>query len=166
VSRAKADMTSVATAVESYEIDNNDYPGPDIWLISAADGDAYWYTPNSLTTPISYIASDTFSDPFRSEDYSRSGSAGEYYTRYRYINYNEDANEVGFITGALRYGKWRLSSGGPDNTATYNGNITGGFGDYVEPYDPSNGTVSNGDIVRDQSVGIDDREFDTTVGTE
>jgi type II secretion system protein G len=66
VSRAKADMRSVATGLETYYVDNNDYPmcnrytsggsGPEL-------GRKNFHIPNSLTTPISYITSYPM-DPF------------------------------------------------------------------------------------------------------
>jgi hypothetical protein len=49
------------------------------------------------------------------------------------------------------YGKWRLSSGGPDATA---GPFpqSNSFVRVFIAYDPTNGTVSAGDIVRSQRL--------------
>ncbi len=94
-----------------------------------------------------------------------------YWRRYRYVNYPANIAQWGglgplypgwrpttasvddFRLGMSKYGSWKLSSAGPDRTASA-GFITD---DLV--YDPSNGTISTGDIVRSQ------KESDVTKGT-
>ena len=158
VSRAKAELRTLTTALESYNIDNNVYPDdidPALWP---------WYLPSVVSTPIAYISSGLLNDPFRLG--STSAIPGTPGTRYRYINYDAELNghytavaEANFphggatasiLTGIEKYGIWRLTSAGPDKTATYDDTPGHGFASGIQVYDPSNGTVSNGDIVRSQ----------------
>ena len=71
VSRCKADMRSLATALESYRIDSTNYPPmfDTGWLNAVWPTDAsppfHSRIPNYLTTPIAYITSlphDPFND--------------------------------------------------------------------------------------------------------
>ena len=55
-----------------------------------------------------------------------------------------------FEEGAIKYGEWKLNSAGPDRTASYLGGTDVNFIMDEIIYDPSNGTVSSGDIVRCQ----------------
>ncbi len=80
VSRAKADIRSLATALESYAVDNNNFP-PDI---TTTDGRTigpgwYWYISHRLTSPVAYITNTMLIDPFRDR---RSTLPPEYW-RYR-----------------------------------------------------------------------------------
>lgn len=69
-SRAKADMRTIATALESYAVDNNDYP-PNAGVPTdgalatlAAPGSTLGFTPPQITTPIAYLTSLP-EDPFK-----------------------------------------------------------------------------------------------------
>lgn len=72
VSQVKADQRSLATAIESYYIDNNMYPCPR-WV----DGEPL--LPSALTTPVSYISS-VYTDPFKSR--KNVGGWGDVLIRY------------------------------------------------------------------------------------
>ncbi|MFH0793340.1 MAG: hypothetical protein V2A74_04840, partial [bacterium] len=120
VSRAKADMRSLATAVESYYVDNNAYP-PDASLL--------WQG------AVKYL-SDELVDPF--------AAGGEYYGRPA-LKYEvgEKAFDKALRAGIVRPEQrsssfWMTYSVGPD------GRDDGG--EII--YDPTNGTVSVGDVVR------------------
>ena len=67
VSRVKADLRTVATAVESYYIDYNSYPEsvPVPIVVSGTRDSAYSYLPNTITTPISYISNNRDGQPVR-----------------------------------------------------------------------------------------------------
>jgi general secretion pathway protein G len=160
VSRVKADMRSLATAIESYYVDYNKCPydgytagGPGI------EGFGYWYLGPSVTTPIAYMTSVNFSDPFR--DAVGAGLA----ERLRYINTHSTWSTMwGFATGRTsdsiyledmvqEVGMWRLNSAGPDKT--YGPGAWVGVSDYPAnplPYDPTNGTISDGDVQRTQNA--------------
>ena len=159
VARAKAEMQTVNTALESYMVDNNDYPNDH-------ENGWPWYLTRQLTTPISYIKSTQLDDPFRAHLNWPPPHLGR---RYRYVNYDaniesalgqnwgnlpgpnySDPNWRGsgivgpFITGREQFGKWKMSSAGPDQNA----NVS--FITVELIYDPSNGTISEGDIIRSQ----------------
>ena len=121
-----------------------------------------WYLTVQLTTPISYLTSTNLLDPFR-ESYTR--TYHPYWRRYRYINYpaNRDnwgglgPNWIGWrpvvaesdiLAGMDKYGLWKLSSAGPDRFISYDSDH--GFFSNEPVYDPTNGTVSRGDIIRSQ----------------
>lgn len=150
VTRAKADMRSITTALETYMIDNNKYPFD-------LDSRGWpWYLTDVMTTPIAYLTQQYgLEDPFRQH---LTGSN----RRLRYLNYPANrapawlpcpypgpfrTNWVGaandtVITNAMKiYGPWKLTSAGPDKTV--NANF---FGAELF-YDPTNGTISGGDIV-------------------
>lgn len=171
VSRAKADMRSLATALESYRVDYNNYvPTPNYYRFPPNQGtqtftlEARW---SYLTTPISYMTSiipDPFGDPeaagnsdwrgtppnsgnvkFATFDYSAFDIPGTFETD----NFKVDlVDTFGFPTNIM----WLIASQGPDMepglsvsdpaAGTFSGQATG------LPYDPTNGTVSPGDIIR------------------
>src|SRR3990172_10575317 len=67
VSRAQADMRSLATALESYYVDNNSYPFPrDVGNPFSYPGNGFTFEgiPEQLSTPIAYISSAVIKDPF------------------------------------------------------------------------------------------------------
>jgi prepilin-type N-terminal cleavage/methylation domain-containing protein len=167
VSRAKADIRSLATALEAYSVDNNKYP-PDITTTDGYTVGAgyYWYISNWVTSPVAYITNNLLLDPFR----DKRTTLPDVYKRFRYMNYGMYpyylANGVpgGASTAAVYlqastvFGTWRLSSSGPDASAgpwsplsswPSNGVY---FPSTVIIYDPTNGTISPGDIVRSQAM--------------
>jgi prepilin-type N-terminal cleavage/methylation domain-containing protein len=128
VSRARADMRTLATALESYATDTNHYP-PNFDYASTL------LTPDRLTTPIAYISSLPH-DPFKTDQ------TDEPLRRYDYHNVKQQVtnNVPGWPPNdLLRYGDWRFASYGP-------------MRQYLPwmPYDPTNGTVSEGNILRTQ----------------
>jgi type II secretion system protein G len=169
VSRAKNDMRSLATAMEAYKIDFNHYP-PDIFTLPAGTGNL---SPINLTSPISYITAlpkDTFpnlqtniTEPFRYD--------------YRYVAEqwkagNEPNGPVGnmFWPGATQQmwdaakgtaKIWAFASSGPDRHTNvgewylYSQEILESYIGILSMnsypgclYDATNGTISEGDIVR------------------
>jgi type II secretion system protein G len=155
VSRVKSDMRSLATAIEAYQVDNNKYPpdyNPAIQL--------YWsFLPRLLvlTTPIAYITavpedvfaaasisqSTLFDDPYRIP-YGSGPLVRPYPFDYAYrLNANGDSESLTVwerITQNPESVLWALRSVGPDLEAT----VLGWSG--VTVYDPTNGTLSRGDI--------------------
>lgn len=146
VSRAKADMRSLATALEAYAVDLNHYP-PDITYatmtavegLDASRGGYNWYVSNHITTPVAYITNSKLMDPFRDK---RGGARPEEdaqpfrilpddYLRYRYVNYGFGFSyyQLNGVTGGIStvaayqrnaefFGRWRLTSSGPDCAAS------------------------------------------------
>lgn len=181
VSRAKADMRSLATAIEAYAVDANRYPIPDdenggpITLRAARAGRAIAQAGNPeffetritrrLTTPIAYISALP-NEPFPART-AEEPNLLYHYSTYDYAFATEGAAGaeefleyfevlLGNPTPAIRY--FILSHGpdrdhdGPDHEHSSrprtpqqddHDHETGG----PALYDPTNGTVSNGDIL-------------------
>ncbi len=160
VSRVKTDLRSIATGLESYSVDNNNnYP----W-VNQVPGWAIPPGPNpgGITSPIAYMTSvpkDPFggkiqsSDPYslynQTQDYWYGTLA--YYKARAFGGPNGEAWQIrsGGINGAMA--KWGLQSKGPDLHWAHN--VTPpGVAELDSPqlyeYDPTNGTVSIGNIVR------------------
>jgi prepilin-type N-terminal cleavage/methylation domain-containing protein len=158
VARTVADMRSLATGLESYAVDNNNkYP---------FDWDSRgwpWYITDVLSTPVSYLtAGALLEDPFRAHLNPQAAR------RFRYINYpaNQQPNawlpcwtpgpfftrwggDTGmtpsvYALGVEAFGLWKITSAGPDKTANTS------FSTVELVYDPSNGTISGGDVIRSQ----------------
>lgn len=153
VSRAQADMRSLATALEAYYVDFNRYPWPFPKGSPTATN-----VPNELSTPIAYVTSASekvFFDPF---SIRLRGMYGGRYNRYGYItaNYGTSLTYYNLLLPAYKtaIGMWRLDSFGPDERS----GPPGGPSNYPNEvsYDPSNGTVSRGDIYRSQrdTIGL------------
>lgn len=157
VSRARADLRTVATGLEAYRVDANNYP--------PNDGN-FNVLPIQLTTPIAYLSSVGFYDPFRVVDLDPiRGDLIRFYTYDKIVDFDETVQDSvagvpppveaedfsGRNVGALlKYGKWRMVSYGPDRK--YSDFTKGPFPVYGADilYDPTNGTVSWGNILRTQ----------------
>lgn len=162
VSRVRNDHRTLATALESYVVDNNRYP--------LNDG-LFNVVPRELSTPIAYISSTRLVDPFSDKELDPThGELARYYTYTFVVNFEdiirhtaighappiEAVDAPGMNSGArARYGPWRLVSNGPDKTYSFMGEPAGPFNPNPLillgadiPYDPTNGTVSRGNILR------------------
>lgn len=161
-SRGYADMRSMATAIEAYKVDYNHYP---------MDYQFYQWGPGSLsdphagvplgvmTTPIAFMTTL----PFNVFKYEHGVTDGD----TKHYGYKADDRWRSIVSpgvfssypGADQNRHWVLVSPGPDQTAN-NGeyamfgqvplNATTAFagGGPGCLYDPTNGTVSAGDLVR------------------
>jgi len=178
VSRVKADMRTLATAVEAYAIDFSRAPigeqecNPANGAAMSAPFDSWDYRVHlvwrSLTTPVSYITSIP-RDPFteQSNRVKKDGSRGN----YKFFNY-EYLSRKWMGTDTDTWGSWQIcqSSGcpwffkslGPSRRATPSETIgcgvaagLAGMPDVADKvkypgsfYDPTNGTMSFGMVVR------------------
>lgn len=148
VARAKADLRSVATALEAYATDQQGYP-PDH---PREDLNGYLAAPQ-LTTPLAYITGlKQIIDPFRRDFDLVPADADEV---YRYWNVSArskaSAGDTAAANGALADGAWIASSAGPDLDDDYPA-----AGDHLYEtvsYDPTNGTRSSGDLIRSHRQG-------------
>jgi hypothetical protein len=118
ISRTKADMRTLSTAIESYNVDHGTYP--------PGNRDELRETPNMLTTPVAYITRIP-EDPFSPE----SGGKICYY---------------------LKGNDYLLYAAGPDRVIDIDPEADFDPQDRYKMidkiYDPTNGTVSKGDIIR------------------
>jgi prepilin-type N-terminal cleavage/methylation domain-containing protein len=148
VSRVMADMRTLATAIESYNTDTNHYP----WY--EAPGYPPRYNPIiyrliPLTTPTAYITSVDFRDPFLTQ---ASHAYNDGYPRY-HLNYRNHEFWQSSSQPWVKVPVWVLNSIGPDKVAN-KGLLTEMAARGLLPtgtvilYDPTNGTISTGDIPR------------------
>lgn len=171
VSRAYADMRSVATGLEAYAVDNNSYP-PIILQDGGSVIYAFLYAPYQLTSPISYISGSVLSDVFKAQTPIDPDEASilletdpAFYRRFAYGNsrfwrqivartgsgwVDSDTGEPYVGRDDRDQGAWYLSSYGPDLKYGPEPPTRGSGANALTLYDPTNGTVSAGDIVRSQ----------------
>ncbi len=165
VSRVKADMRSLATAVESYFIDNNEYH-PSVNPMTGNLWDVRIEGYHFLTSPISYITS-AFSDVFNRKEvvppgYRADGNrvliwwgtdfliespAGTNLRSNTATTYflATDFPDISDATTLVRDPLWAMLSFGPDADP----DVTDvADGPSVQMYDPTNGTLSDGDVIR------------------
>ena len=171
VSRAKADIRTAATALESYSVDHNCYPYDGYRTAGNwAPRFNYWYLPSTLSSPISYITSVQLVDPFR--QVVPTTPTDWQFNNVRYTNIDATWGlKFSDLTGRgttpsiyhnamlTEFGGWRMTCVGPDRTFGPNGwpgvSTTLPVNPYPatalpEPYDATNGTISPGDIIRSQ----------------
>lgn len=168
VSRAKNDMRSIANALEMYRTDNNDYP-LDNNFYSTLNWVGRQPKPNpmppapilylsAITTPIAYMSSIP-RNPFPLHTYNNYvGSVRDY--QYDYAATDWMYTQILFRGLPQNGAKWVLNTCGPDMVPSGGEYMLlwpktvltgGGFGSNSNPggiYDPTNGTISWGDIVR------------------
>lgn len=153
VSRAKSDLRSLGTAVEAYAVDWNKPPH----ATEETAGNP-WYDPSGsglygkwITTPIAYITNNRLQDPFV-PNLTTATPRDEHYYTYNNLQWPGEEWSSTFINF---YGAYRSCSIGPDknywnvNTPYAYGTIPPG-NNAQRPYDPTNGTVSIGNIWRSQ----------------
>lgn len=166
VAAMRNDMRVLATGLESYRVDSNAYPPrsvfPDSKVLSrAADATERVRELGRITSPIAYLTSiprDLFETVLAPPN-----------NRIDYWPYTVSdpvlANVPTLLEGIRsRGGEWALMSVGPDGTVGFNrggtsATIWGHFPPTYDPfvltyrneYDPSNGTISGGNLYRFQS---------------
>lgn len=163
VSRVKADMRTVATALEAYAVDAQRYPDTQVptAFVPTRLGEHYALVCLSkLSTPVAYVSQGLLYDVF---------AMNRPQTNYWYLGYMNlrsiiEGGDLAMIPSppgvdpqpALMSHAWGLASVGPDQVTfpnvpakyyfvmlalTDRSNL-----DYL--YDPTNGTISSGDIAR------------------
>lgn len=155
VSRSKADMRSCATALESYAVDNNHYPPPigfqppaPFTVVDPSTEASEGFLPFRLTSPVAYMSSlpaDVFEVAAQNEHpkkvafhYSeQSTDAAQPINKPTFLH--DLALQTGFASGSYSY---LMFSHGPD-LKHQDGSAENGA---AALYDPTNGTVSLGDI--------------------
>jgi prepilin-type N-terminal cleavage/methylation domain-containing protein len=179
VSRTKSDQRTLATAIEAYRVDNNAGPtdagngAGGIWRPYAnppgnrlTDPRPNYSIGFELTTPIAYITSiASLVDPFKVgnlREYEADPNLwGRQFYNFSNIAYRNKAGNVQPFTAypilAVFMGDWALMGAGPDKYVNNLPGINRDFSSTSIPrgkaYDPTNGTVSNGDVYRSQKFG-------------
>ncbi len=161
VSRSKNDLRTIATALESYMIDNNTYPiNPTAGRSGyfGYDGVFVDYT-FIVTTPIAYITNYP-KDPFAVGVSIPADGVGYFFYTYEEVNWTPAAT-----FGSAKH--FAILSFGPDlmpegampvpttgATPWTSERLTGSdILTWARAYDPTNGTVSYGEIYRTQLSG-------------
>ncbi len=157
---ARSILAQTAIALEAYRTDHGIFPY-DGYIASGLGipGYNYWRPPAMLSTPVAYVTSSDIQDPFR-----QGVNAPPGYLQFDNIRYTSTGSTWGdewdSINGALgtssfyseilmEFGGYRLLSSGPDGL--YGPTAWQGITNYPAltiPYDPTNGTMSTGDIIR------------------
>ncbi len=144
VTAAAAEMMSLSTAIEAYQLDHNTYP---------LDGNDYFektedlfdqrFTQRVLTTPTAYI-SEIPEDEFHKKQVELHDPAVERFFRsrppYPYVYMSKDS----FLVNQGSPKAYFIFSLGPDIDFDNHSNRPEDF----LLYDPSNGVISDGDILR------------------
>ncbi len=148
VSRVKGDMAAHATAIQMYTLDYGRQPrGPNEVSANGVPhkGLIVWA---QLTTPIAYIPTSASFDPFidlpnfaEFELYAGSFHPLQYY-QYRNIEYDYDVRAQNGEADPT--GIWLTRSAGPDHASLHWPSRLW----KSMAYNPSNGVVSGGDIIR------------------
>ena len=157
VARTKGEMRTLATGLEAYYTDYSLYPMfviPDFNVVSQC---SRRFIP--ITTPIAYLTSVPKPDPFGNPQYDPTNyDTYDYVDEYSFSELRRKQSVDPRIQwGGATWGRaWRISGSGPDRYEDYAYNIfntdwpSDGMPDY---YDPTNGTISNGDIIRFGGTG-------------
>ena len=153
VARVRGEFHTLATALEVYYVDNDAYVncvepvGGDPSILQFVEPAQRRLRP--LTTPVEFLSSLPWQDPFEPE-----GPPGWFQTGYQYQVYKEmkvygDGWAL-MIFDWLEYPAWFLSSRGPDGLWLWEVSWTYGISaeDSRIDYDSSNGTISFGEIRR------------------
>lgn len=171
VSRTKSDLRTAATALEAYYLDNNIYPFDgheyDTSVLGAGRYN-YLYLPLHISTPIAYLSTARMVDPFRTTFKSATNwqvNDVRYYcqesiwgTKYDSIKLPGFAGQSSYYDDTLQeFGGWYIRGNGPDKTVVikvpgWPGVSVPGYPQNAlpHPYDPTNGSISDGDILRSQ----------------
>jgi prepilin-type N-terminal cleavage/methylation domain-containing protein len=151
LARVQSDQRAVSVALESYRVDQNNFPYPKSNL-------RYVGAVYELTTPVSYLASLALEDPFNTKEMADAGlmTVGAEFSTYVFGNYKGEwgtwwagSNGVEFAAMPVAFS---INSAGPDHSFSramhialekkFHKTITGIL------YNPSNGLRSGGDIIR------------------
>ncbi len=162
ISRAKADMRSLVTAMETYRLDNNKY----VDAVTNSDlidhgNAAGWPLPSysalrALSTPISYMSSIPREAPFKAYDgFSAPGYPLE--SGYQYIGGTDMWEKTRRMVDSMPSGPWYpkdyrniayyFNTVGPSKVYTAKKNASSFARPRIVPYNATNGTVSTGDIL-------------------
>ena len=156
VARVRSDLQAFSTALESYYIDQNEYPWGNF------PNNRGGYTTGSLyelTTPVAYLSSVDQADPFGEGSGTGAMTGPANKKLYTYVNYNGlwaryDSSAKSYFANQPYFKGYGMASFGPDKRDSGGvwaplmykiGKIISGNGAL---YAPSNGLVSFGDIGR------------------
>jgi prepilin-type N-terminal cleavage/methylation domain-containing protein len=154
VARAQADQRSISVAIESYVVEFNQLPRRSVFSAGPASNNATLLGLIVLTTPIAFIGNnfEIWNDPFAKFN-TATQNDDEIFYELIYGNVNGSDGTGGSLRDA-----YIIESVGPDTLdsifqSAWWGRDRARFGGNAKPnlwlvYDPTNGTISRGDIYR------------------
>lgn len=185
VSRAKADIRTIATAIEVYRADWNKPPPhplpgindlqdtPFAHIIGVDGFHGTGTLTYAITTPVAYLTTFLFYDPFANTDPSipideQLYTYHAYQWKWREVHppSSESRDDDDAENGNDRlhgfefqdlYGEYRILSIGPDRNYYNKERGSGGPYPVGDPYNATNGTVSIGNVIRSQKAGEQER---------
>jgi prepilin-type N-terminal cleavage/methylation domain-containing protein len=153
VARAEADLRTITLGLEAYHVDHNHYPPAGGVGFFGFFGSQFANPVSQLliplTTPSAYLSSIP-RDPFL----PRTSNQGDLWEDYPYDTYDyvDVPTKQGAGSELTSGGIWRTMSAGPDldfNAGGYDASIDNFMANRRGvDYDPTNGTISVGEIVR------------------
>ena len=156
VSRMYSNLRTTATALESYFTDNNRYPLCTYTPFGTFPLEERWKVwPGALTTPVKFVSSEeTLIDIFRvSHNYKTKLANTIMFLPSEFYSPKYNNPWTSYSAQLNRYGYWTIRSAGPDTWYQNHWSMKGDYdlgGWNRASYDPTNGTVSAGDIYRSQ----------------
>ena len=149
IARAQADMRSIGLALEAYKIDWNKYapqktPNPPYAMIQAVVNRL-----TCLSTPVAYLSSIP-TDPWEHKDLLKTGAYRAYVYAYKPDSVLLNASTWGspIWGGPSSPYMWLLEGYGPTQLGGATASTPGMWFNGFNQYDPTNGTVSWGHIIR------------------
>ena len=150
VSKVKSDFRVISGALEAYSTDHGRYPREvhtgwydEDWADYSGQTvrGILWH---GLTTPVPYLTTFHYLDPLANEGLP---IEQKYYTYQDIEEYKVRSTDPYWDEAGEYYGKWLLGSIGPDKMFYH-----GFMNSTMLVYDPTNGTVSLGNIWRSQKL--------------
>ncbi|MFB3895860.1 MAG: prepilin-type N-terminal cleavage/methylation domain-containing protein [bacterium] len=143
VSRVRSELRMVGGSLESYYVDNTAYPyspghPPRANATWEYNNNIIGIIPPELSTPIAYITNAWFKDPFKQYGTTPDQEIYTYHNIPQYIKWVSTSDYWKVCEDV--YGSWRMCSIGPDGAYSRSGEAA------TMQYDPTNGTISLGNI--------------------
>ncbi len=157
IARIQGDQQAVSVAVETYAVDNNAYPCPELASDESGKLTSWpYYLPDRLVEPVAYLNNEKLYDPLGRplDDLPRLVS------RYRFKVFScqtrsglAGVNAPGNQEARKVHGQYMIVSHGPNRWLDLPSNFSDGANPtdwFWLPYDSTNGLLSPGDVVRAQ----------------
>lgn len=145
VARVESDLRTISHGLEAYQVDFSAYPPTN----------DLGTTPTLLTSPVAYLHGVRFLDPLYQPTKYETSQTSHQGRHYRYDNYsNEDPTDRYTAWHLQRYGSYMQYAGAPfapGGRWTIDPDPVIGFST-LTPYDPTNGSVSAGRLIRGQRL--------------
>ncbi|MDI6782926.1 MAG: prepilin-type N-terminal cleavage/methylation domain-containing protein [bacterium] len=159
--KTKGELRTLATGLEAYYVDQTAYPHYRTYIGAGGKSNCISRLV-PLTTPVAYITRVPYPDPFMPGQFAIDPN-------YNTYDFMDEESIIGLfptggtatrLWGGHTWGRaWRLAGCGPDKVMHYGAAVQGNTAasqpkdGWPAYYDPTNGTISNGDILRFGGMG-------------